>query len=199
MSPWQLNLTPSFVHSIATVGSACILERGSKVRTRLGQGAQVPADALELGRWHCDGGGVLGLGDAQVLLVNVHELDVVLADPVGAAVLEDEVDDIRRVLGLECEDVVALRGAEHLCERAQVDAEGDVAVAAERAEGLRPQQHRHERHVRVVHGLQRDARVIAVEVAVLDEVLDGVDDLWLLESVLCRRLVLVGACWYMPS
>ena len=29
----------------------------------------------------------------------------------------------------------------------------------------------------VVHGLKGDAGVIAVEVAVLDEVLDGVDDL----------------------
>jgi hypothetical protein len=31
--------------------------------------------------------------------------------------------------------------------------------------------------VGVVHGLERNAGVIAVEVAVLDEVLDGVDDL----------------------
>jgi hypothetical protein len=31
--------------------------------------------------------------------------------------------------------------------------------------------------VRVVHGLEGDSGVIAVEVAVLDKVLDGVDDL----------------------
>jgi hypothetical protein len=31
--------------------------------------------------------------------------------------------------------------------------------------------------VGVVHGLERDTGVIAVEVTVLDEVLDGVDDL----------------------
>jgi hypothetical protein len=31
--------------------------------------------------------------------------------------------------------------------------------------------------VGVVHGLERNTGVIAVEVAVLDEVLDGVDDL----------------------
>jgi hypothetical protein len=31
--------------------------------------------------------------------------------------------------------------------------------------------------MRVVHGLQRDTRVIAVKVAVLHEILDGVDDL----------------------
>jgi hypothetical protein len=112
-----------------------------------------------------------------VLLVDVHELDIVLADPVGRAVLEDEVDDIGRILGLEGEDVVALGGAEHLCERAQVDTEGDVAVAAEGRKGLGPQQHGDEGNVGVVHGLQRNTRVIAVEIAVLDKVLDGVDNL----------------------
>ena len=112
-----------------------------------------------------------------MLLVDVHQLDVVLADPVGAAVLEDEVDHVGRVLGLECKDVLAPCRAEHLCERAQVDTKGNVAVAAEGLKGLGPQQHRYKGDVRVVHGLQRDTRVIAVEVAVLHEVLDGVDDL----------------------
>jgi hypothetical protein len=37
--------------------------------------------------------------------------------------------------------------------------------------------------VGVVHGLERNAGVIAVEVAVLDEVLDGVDDLYALSVV----------------
>ena len=123
-----------------------------------------------------------------MLLINVHELDVVLADPVGPAALEHQVDDIGRVLCLECEEIVALRGAEHFCEGAQVDTEGDVAVAAEGAEGLGPQQHRDEGDVGVVHGLQRNTGVIAVEVAVLDEVLDGIDDLGgLLDAV--RRVV----------
>jgi hypothetical protein len=38
--------------------------------------------------------------------------------------------------------------------------------------------------VGVVHGLESDAGVIAVEVAVLDEVLDGVDDLAATVSIL---------------
>jgi hypothetical protein len=112
-----------------------------------------------------------------VLLVNVHELDVVLADPVRRVVLEDQVDNIRRVLGLEGEDVIGLSCAQNLCERAKVDTEGDVAVASEGCESLGPQQHGDESDMGVVHGLQRDTRVIAVEVAVLDEVLDGIDDL----------------------
>ena len=65
-----------------------------------------------------------------MLLVNVHELDVVLAQPVALLALKDHVDHVGRVLGLEGEDVLVRGAAEHLCERGQVDAERDVAVAA---------------------------------------------------------------------
>ena len=112
-----------------------------------------------------------------MLLVNVHELDVVLADPGVGVVLEDEVDDIRRILGLQRQDVVVLRSAEHFCERSEIDAEGNVAVASEGREGFGSQQHGDESDVGVVHGLQGDAGVIAVEVAVLDEILDCIDNL----------------------
>ena len=112
-----------------------------------------------------------------MLLINVHELDVVLADPVALSALEDQVDDIRRVLGLEGEDVFVLCATEDFCEGGEVDAEGKVAVAAERREGFGLEHHGDQGDVGVVHGLERNTGVIAVEVAVLDEVLDGVDDL----------------------
>lgn len=150
---------------------------GSLDADRFGHGRQVGADAAELGRRHGDGGGVLGLGNAQVLLVNVHELEVVLADAVVLAALKDNVEHVGRVLGLERQDVFVLRRAQHLGQRRQVDAQRNVAVAAEGGEALGLEHHGHQRDVRVVHGLQRDARVIAVKVAVLDEVLDGIDDL----------------------
>ena len=102
------------------------------LRTRLRHGYQVRCDALELGRRHADGRGVLGVRDAEVLLVNVHELEVVLRDPVRLGALEDEVEDVGRILGLEGEDVLVLGGAQHLGERREVDAEGNVAVASER-------------------------------------------------------------------
>ena len=54
-----------------------------------------------------------------------------------------------------------------------VDAQGDVAVASVRLELLCQQLERDERDVRVVHRLQRDALVRAVEVAIGDELLDG--------------------------
>lgn len=112
-----------------------------------------------------------------MLLVDVHELDIVLADSVALGALEDQVDDIRRVLRLEGEDVFILCATEDFCEGGEVDAEGKVAVAAEGREGLGLEHHGHEGDVRVVHGLERNAGVIAVKVAVLYEVLDGVDDL----------------------
>ena len=112
-----------------------------------------------------------------MLLINVHQLDIVLAHAVRLVVLEHQVDHVRRVLRLEREDVLVLRASQHLRERGEVDAERDVAVAAEGREGLGFEHHGDEGDVRVVHGLQRDARVVAVEVAVLHEVFDRVDDL----------------------
>lgn len=112
-----------------------------------------------------------------MLLVNVHELEVVLADAVVVAALKDEVEHVGGVLGLEGQDVLVLGGAQHLGQRRQVDTQRNVAVAAVGREALGLEHHGHERDVRVVHGLQGNARVIAVEVAVLDQVLDGVDDL----------------------
>lgn len=149
----------------------------TRALTGLRHGRQVGADAAELGGRHDDGGGILGLRDAEVLLVDVHELEVILAYAVVLGRLEDEVERVGRVLGLERQDVLVLGRAQHLRQGCQVHAQRDVAVAPVRRECLGLEHHGHERHVRVVHGLQRDARVIAVEVAVLHQVLDGIDNL----------------------
>ena len=79
-----------------------------------------------------------------MLLVNVHQLNVVLADPVAVGALKDNVDDIWRVFGLEREDVVGLSRAEHLLQRCEVDTESDVPVASERRERLGFEHHRNE-------------------------------------------------------
>ena len=112
-----------------------------------------------------------------MLLVNVHELDVVFTQSVALRALEHQVDDVRRILGLEGQDVIVLRAAQDLCEGGEVDTERKVAIAAEGREGFGLEHHGDEGDVGVVHCLERDAGVIAVEVAVLDKVLDGVDDL----------------------
>ena len=67
--------------------------------------------------------------------------------------------------------------SEDFREGLKVDPQGNVTVASERCEHLRLQHHGDKSDVRVVHGLEGDARVIAVEVAVLDQILDSIHDL----------------------
>ena len=112
-----------------------------------------------------------------MLLINIHKFDIVFAQPVTLAALEHQVDNVWGIFGLQCQDVLVLSTSEHLHERAEIDAEGDVAVAAEWRKGFCFEHHRDEGDVRVVHGLEGNAGVIAVEIAILDQVFDGIDDL----------------------
>lgn len=103
-----------------------------------------------------------------MLLINVHELDIVFAEPVTVRALKDHVDNVWRILRLECQDILILSAAQNFLKRGQIDAESDVAIAAERRERFGLEHHGDESDMGVVHGLQRDAGVIAIEVAVLD-------------------------------
>lgn len=75
-------------------------ERKKEKQTRLRKLVQISTDPLELCRRHLNRGSILSLGDGQVLLVNVHQLDIVLAYPVCLRALEHEVDRIGRVVRL---------------------------------------------------------------------------------------------------
>jgi hypothetical protein len=112
-----------------------------------------------------------------MLLINIHKLDIILAYPITIGALEDKIDNIGSIFGLESEDIVALSRPKDLLKGGEVDAEGDVAVAAEGGEAFGFEHHGDEGDVRVVHGLESDAGVIAIKVAVLDEILDGVNHL----------------------
>jgi hypothetical protein len=65
-----------------------------------------------------------------MLLINIHQLDVVLAYSVCRRALEDEVDDVWAVLGLECKNIAALCSTEDFRKRVKIDAERDIAIAA---------------------------------------------------------------------
>ena len=112
-----------------------------------------------------------------MLLVNVHELEIILSHAIVVGVLEGEVENVGRILGLESENVLVLGGAKHLGERRQVDAKRKVAIAAEGGEGFCLEHHGHEGNMAIVHGLEGDSAVIAVEVAVHYKILNRVDDL----------------------
>ena len=112
-----------------------------------------------------------------MLLIDIHELDIVLAQPITFAALKHQIHHIWRIFRLQCQYILVLRAPQHLHERGEVDAQRDVAVTAERGEGFGFEHHGDEGDVGVIHGLEGDAGVIAVEIAVLDEVFDGIDDL----------------------
>ena len=145
--------------------------------TRFGKGHQINTDSSELDTGHRDGSSVLSLWNTQVLLVDIHKLEVVLAKSVTLAALEQEVEDIWGVLGLESEDVIVLSGAKDLSEGGEVDSKSYVAIASVWREALCLEHHGNQGDVGVVHSLQRNSRVIAVEVTILDQILDGIDDL----------------------
>ena len=88
-----------------------------------------------------------------MLLINIHELQIILADAIILAALKHQVENIRRVLGLEREDILVLRGAKDFGEGGEVYAEGDVAVASKGGKGFGFEHHGHEGDVGVVHGL----------------------------------------------
>lgn len=112
-----------------------------------------------------------------MLLVNIHQLDIVLAYPIRLRALEHQIHRIRLVLRLERQNVLVLSSPQNLGQRDQVDSERNVAVAAVGGETLRAEHHGHQSHVGVVHSLEGDSGVITVEVAVLHEIFDGVGDL----------------------
>lgn len=67
--------------------------------------------------------------------------------------LEHEGEGVGLVLGLECDDVLVAGALEDLAQVAQVQAQRDVAVAAEVVKALRSQLQRAQGHVRRVHRL----------------------------------------------
>ena len=107
-----------------------------------------------------------------MFLVDVHEFDVVFTNPILIWALKDEIDHIRGIFSLQCENICRLGGSQDFHEGRKVDSESNVAVAAEWRKCFGLQHHGYECDVRVVHGLEGDTRVIAIKVAVLDKILN---------------------------
>lgn len=112
-----------------------------------------------------------------MLLINIHELEVVFRNAVILGRLEDEIQDIGGILSLEGQHVLILRRTQHLSKGREINTESDVSVAAIGGETLVLEHHGHQGDMAVIHGLEGDAAVIAVEIAILDEILDRIDNL----------------------
>lgn len=147
------------------------------IHTRLRQGHQINTDAPELRRRHANSSRILRIGNTQVLLIDIHELQVILAQPIVLAALKNQVEDIRSIFSLDGQDVFVLGSAQDFGKGGEVETESDVAIAAVGGERLGLEHHGDQGDVGVVHGLEGNAGVIAIEVAILDQVLDRIDDL----------------------
>ena len=90
--------------------------------------------------------------------------------------LEHEGEGVALVLGLEGHDVVVAGALEDLGHVGGVEAEGDGTVAPEMVEAGGAEGDGHEGHVGGVHGLDGQLILGAVDVGVLDEVLDGFNE-----------------------
>ena len=112
-----------------------------------------------------------------MLLINIHELQIIFAQSVTIGVLENQVEHIRRVFSLEGQDILVLGSTKDFCKGGKVHPQSYVTVAAVWGEAFGLEHHRNEGHVGVVHGLEGDTRVIAVEVTVLDQILNRINDL----------------------
>ena len=112
-----------------------------------------------------------------MLLINIHQFQIILAQSVIIAALEDEVENIRSILSFESEDILGLGCAKNFCEGGQVDTEGDVTIATIGGETFGLEHHGDQGNVGVVHSLESEAGVITIEIAVLDQIFDSVDDL----------------------
>lgn len=76
-----------------------------------------------------------------MLLINIHQLQVILAQPVTLAALELEVENIRSILRLKSQDIFVLSSAKNFSERGKVDTESYIAIAAVGREALGLEHH----------------------------------------------------------
>ena len=84
-----------------------------------------------------------------MLLVEVHQLHLVVGDLLLVGRLEHEGDGVGLVLRLDRDNVVGVGALQDLAHAAEVHAHGELAVATELVEPVGPQG-----DVAVVHGLE---------------------------------------------
>ena len=89
---------------------------------------------LELAGTELDDGGIVGLRDAEVLLVEVHQLHLVVGHLLLVGRLEHERDGVGLVLRLDGDDVVVRRAPQDLGHRSQVHPHRQLPVAPTRRE-----------------------------------------------------------------
>ena len=166
---------------------------------------QILADLAPLNRVDGDERVVLSVRDRKVLDIEAQQVQLELGASAGLGVLELDLQEARVSVGLQGDRVVSVGELHHLGKVDDVDAEDDIVVAAVGLEALHAEVQRDEGDMGRVYGLERDAyknqylfaRICQelefaaygarvhlltcganVQVDVVDEVLDGLDDLF---------------------
>ena len=79
-----------------------------------------------------------------MLLINIHKFQVILAQPVTLAALKNKVQNIRRVLCLESENILVLSSTQDLRKGCEIDTKRNVTIAPVRREAFGLEHHRNE-------------------------------------------------------
>ena len=105
MSPAAENFTPSLVQQITT--DSPNWERSLKVKSNFDSPMTCkPDNPLEFSWWHLDHRWIIGLGDAKMFLVQVHQLHLVVWDLLLVGTLKHEGHSVPLVLSLHSDNVV---------------------------------------------------------------------------------------------
>lgn len=170
---------------LASDGAVARVALNSELDARLGDGdldglthgRELAADALELGRGHADDALVGRGGDAEVVGVDVHKLEVEGRDAVLLRGLEGDAQLVARLVGGQSELVVVATALKNLDEVLEVNAEVHVVVNTVVLEATRGEGELDQRNEGGVNALKGDAGGRAVKVALLNELTETLHDL----------------------
>mmetsp|Transcript_2669 Transcript_2669/g.6140 ORF Transcript_2669/g.6140 Transcript_2669/m.6140 type:complete len:268 (-) Transcript_2669:107-910(-) len=129
---------------------------------------EVADDALEFGGGHLDGAFVFGVGDAELFVVNVHEFEFKISNPILSRTLKHQRQRIPLVLRPQRDHIIIPRALQNLAHIRSIEPQRNGTIASKVIESSRAEGHGHEGHVGVVHCLDGDFIVGAVYVGLLD-------------------------------
>ena len=120
---------------------------------------QITADTSEFLRWHANDASVVSLGNAQMLLVQIHQFHFIVRDFLLVLWFEHECNSVCVVLSLDGNRVVVVGALQDLCHVSQVHSHREIAVTTVLVEAIRSEVQRNEGHVRIVHGLKLSKKI----------------------------------------
>lgn len=91
--------------------------------------------------------------------------------------IEHEGNGVTTVIGFDGDDVIISGALEHLGHVSEIHPHGEVHVAHVVLEAFGSKQERHQRHMAGIDVLEREAGAGAVEVGIVDQILDRFENL----------------------